>query len=625
MTKNSADVDDYQHAIAEIRRSLHSDKAAVLVGAGFSRNARPIGNHTRSFPDWKELTLALADRLYPDNKRREDVVREAGATSAALRLAQEFEVAFGRSALLDLVRDTVRDRDYEPGPLHCQLLELPWADIFTTNYDTLLVRAAETVWRRKYDVVESVGDLPIARRPRIVKLHGSLPGLRDLVLTEGDYRQYPGRYAPLVNAVRGSLSENVFCLIGFSGTDPNFLAWTGWIRDELQASSPYIYLFTADDLTTFQRRLLEDRRIIPIPIRDLAGEKESFSQAYAWLFDALRFPPGGPPTPSWNIRPRYVTREADPSIADEPWNRSGDGAVQWVDTAAIWRKHRLQYKGWHVLHRDGIERIWTSTEFWLSDLSAKVAADWSAAEAVFILSELAWRCARALVPLPDTVVFEILDAALARYRDWRADLKEDETSLRGTANELKISLKELDIAAFRIRLELLRHAREIGMGTRFKQIEQEVCFSLKTTLATEIPDATHFVEQQRILFLLAQFNHEEARTRLAKWDTSAADPIWSIRKAGLCLECGLRDEGPQLVFTVLSSIRRNGLSRKRTFECCLSRGSPIARPRSGPIAGFRSQKTMVRPRPRPARTGRHAQRSHLPGAIAHDAHRPDKV
>jgi hypothetical protein len=120
----------------------------------------------------------------------------------------------------------------------------------------------------------------------------------------------------------------------------------------------------------------------------------------------------------------------------------------------------------------------------------------------------------------------------------------------------------LDVAALRIRLELLRHAREIGMGTRFNQIEHEICFWLKRTRVPEIPDATHFVEQQRILFLLAQCNHDEARTRLAEWDTSTADPIWSVRKAGLCLECGLRDEGRQLVFRVLGSIRRSGLSRE---------------------------------------------------------------
>ena len=36
--------------------------------------------------------------------------------------------------------------------------------------------------------------------------------------------------------------ENTFVLIGFSGDDPNFLQWSGWVRDNLGPSTPPIYL-----------------------------------------------------------------------------------------------------------------------------------------------------------------------------------------------------------------------------------------------------------------------------------------------------------------------------------------------------------------------------------------------
>lgn len=63
-------------------------------------------------------------------------------TSSALRLAEEYESAFGRSALIDVVRQEISDDDFEPSILHEKLVDLPWADIFTTNYDRLIERAA---------------------------------------------------------------------------------------------------------------------------------------------------------------------------------------------------------------------------------------------------------------------------------------------------------------------------------------------------------------------------------------------------------------------------------------------------------------------------------------------------
>ena len=114
----------------------------------------------------------------------------------------------------------------EPSPLHSKLLTLPWRDMFTTNYDTLLERAHASVTLKHYDVVTKKEDRLYANQPRIVKLHGSFPS-PPFVATEEDDRRYPSGYAPFVNTVRQSPLENTLCLIGFSGGDPNFLQWTG--------------------------------------------------------------------------------------------------------------------------------------------------------------------------------------------------------------------------------------------------------------------------------------------------------------------------------------------------------------------------------------------------------------
>ena len=75
--------------------------------------------------------------------------------------------------------------------MHSRLLQLPWRDVFTTNWDTLLERARRQVVARPFSVVRDMDELPLANKPRIVKLHGSFPAQFPLILTEEDYRTYP--------------------------------------------------------------------------------------------------------------------------------------------------------------------------------------------------------------------------------------------------------------------------------------------------------------------------------------------------------------------------------------------------------------------------------------------------
>ena len=208
----------------EIAERLWSGHAAVMVGAGFSKNANP------AFPNWSKLGDLFYEKIHsrkPDNE-----IKEIKYLSV-LKLADEVQADRGRPALDQILRNAIPDLDYEPSPLHEQLLNLPWSDVFTTNYDTLLERARDAVISQRYDVIVNKEDLTYSQKPRIIKLHGSFPSDRPFVVTEEDYRRYPEDFAPFVNTVRQSLLENTLCLVGFSGDDPNFVEWIGWIRDKL--------------------------------------------------------------------------------------------------------------------------------------------------------------------------------------------------------------------------------------------------------------------------------------------------------------------------------------------------------------------------------------------------------
>ena len=247
----------------EIAERLFSGHAAVMVGAGFSRNAKPNDGSGLSFPDWSDL----GDRFYEklNGKKPDSDSRYLNV----LKLADEVKAAFGRPVLNRMLRDAIPNDDYEPSQLHVDLLGLPWSDVFTTNYDTLLERACRSVTSQKYDIVVNKEDLVYSTKPRIVKLHGSFPSERPFIITEGDYRRYPNDFSPFVNTVRQSLLENTLCLIGFSGDDPNFLQWIGWIHDNLgQENSPKIYLVGLLGLSDPQKKLLERRNIVSVDMSE---------------------------------------------------------------------------------------------------------------------------------------------------------------------------------------------------------------------------------------------------------------------------------------------------------------------------------------------------------------------
>ena len=244
----------------EISEKLWSGHATIMIGAGFSRNATKNSTTKKEFPTWDDLGDIFLKKLYGHSPKDEKYLN-------VLKLANEIEATFGRNTLEDLLKTEIPDKEYQPSLLHERVLQLPWNDVFTTNFDTLLERAAEKIVQQRYEPVINKEDLILSTKPRIIKLHGSFPSERPLIITEEDYRQYPIRFAPFVNTVQQSLIENTLCLVGFSGDDPNFLKWIGWIRDNLgKENSLKIYLIGILNLSIGQKRLFENRNIVPLDL-----------------------------------------------------------------------------------------------------------------------------------------------------------------------------------------------------------------------------------------------------------------------------------------------------------------------------------------------------------------------
>jgi hypothetical protein len=545
--------------------------AALMVGAGLSRNARNIAALGRMMPTWSELAKSLCEKLYPPDDQsvahhRDQALAKASSTSGALRLAQEFEASFGRTELNRLLKIFAPDNDYAPSNLHTELLKLPWTDVYTTNWDTLLERTLDTVVDRRYDVVRTRDDIPASQQPRIVKLHGSFPSNYPFIFTEEDYRSYPTRFVHFVNMVQQSMMENLFCLIGFSGDDPNFLHWSGWVRDNLGESAPKIYLVGWLELAPVQRRMLEERNIVPVDLSRLPqGRKwpEECRHGYAleWLFWVLKLKR---PTPhneytNWIDHspkpPVYLEISPDlfPIARDEKQfssDISGPGKEKERLEAIrslipMWRSERKGYEGWVVAPARVRNTFWAYTESWVGDLV--ITADhMPPSEKLFALREMVWRLVLCLVPLLDELI-QPIERVLDDIDPNRCKCLRDGKEVKWPDHDWP----EARNAWLLVAIALLRHYRQNGLIGPFETL------ALKVENLKGCKDSFDALTYQRSMFALQRMDYRTLKEFLHRWPVENSDPIWAIRKAGILFEIDEFEAAYELLTVALPTIRRS--------------------------------------------------------------------
>lgn len=284
--------------IEDIARRIHDPllhgATSVMVGAGFSKNAEAVDEGVTA-PNWEELAKYMYESLYkqPKDKSAKEYweLQKIKKTSGknVLKLAEEYKVVFGRNKLNRFIEANINDDKYLPGDLHKRLLELNWRDVFTTNYDTLLERTIDKInVKYNYKILTNQNDLPGSTHPRIIKLHGSVDSVKHYIICEEDYRTYPIQYAPFVNTVQQAMLETQLCLIGFSGDDPNFLSWLGWLRDNMGDNCPPIYMVGLFyEMSKAERMMLESQNITILDLGDLFEETVGHQEALEKFFSML--------------------------------------------------------------------------------------------------------------------------------------------------------------------------------------------------------------------------------------------------------------------------------------------------------------------------------------------------
>ena len=244
----------------ELGEKVAAGEIAVFAGHGLSEAA--------GLPSRAELARSLAARLdeeLPTGSRYED-------GQALPDVAQLYEVARGRHALLTYLRDAFDTTSLQPATLHRAIARLPAGNIFSTTYDNLLERALREAGRRVNRVISDTM-LPhaAADRVQLLKLKGDVEMPETVVVTRRDLEAYPVSHPLIVNQLRDRLSSMTFLLLGYEPDDPDLKLL--FEQSGYQAGTTRLHYALMPGVSPLQQQLFRSRqiRVVDVAPEDLAA------------------------------------------------------------------------------------------------------------------------------------------------------------------------------------------------------------------------------------------------------------------------------------------------------------------------------------------------------------------
>lgn len=533
-TREVSNLPDYP-SIKKLASALHQldasqHGAAIMIGAGFSRcAARHVGGE-KKMPLWDSFTKKLLAELNPGDSN--------SSFSDPLRVAEEYRSYFGQSALNDRIRSEIDNDAWRTGELYRSMLELPWSEVMTTNWDTLLERAAEGVHGPYYTPVTKPTDLTWASSPRIVKLHGTIGTTDTFIAAQEDYRTYPERFAPFVNFARQVFIENELCLLGFSGDDPNFLHWAGWVRDHLADHARKIYLVGALKLTAARRKHLESINIAPIDlweaVKDI-DDRDLMHQTATELFLRAMLNEGSSKVEPHKWSPQDLHR---PLVTEADMSRSFNdhqyAATLLQNQLGQLQKDRESYPGWLVCPPSLRWQVQSQLSDPHPNIHNIAALEPSSRDK--LLYEMAWR---------HSITFEAI-------APWLIDKL---FQVASSSDPIGISKRQ----QMEVALVLLKNSRWLSANDEIGQQTVQGHVNLLTALlekhARYLPDCAAELAYHRALIARDGLNYERMET-LSEL-IAGEDPVWKLRRSALLMELGRFDEGKELIAKAYGELRES--------------------------------------------------------------------
>lgn len=227
--------------IEKIKQINLNENLVIFVGAGVSRNSGVCS--------WWELVKEIAEKIGESKctscEIKDLICGECGeqielcsidnyncklkydfSAEDFLRIPQHFYESFGDSEeakkpYYDFLKNKFCSEEYETNIIDEIIVKLQPEHIITTNYDHLLENVNDPRVS-KYAVITKDDDI-LAKKGRnyIIKMHGDIDDIENIVLKEEDYLNYSQKHIIIETFIKSLLIDKTFLFVGYSLNDNN--------------------------------------------------------------------------------------------------------------------------------------------------------------------------------------------------------------------------------------------------------------------------------------------------------------------------------------------------------------------------------------------------------------------
>ncbi len=224
--------------IEKIRQINSNESLVIFVGAGVSKNSGVCS--------WWELVKEIADKIgeskcssceikdliYGEKIEwcsidgNECKLKYNFSAEDFLRIPQHFYESFGGTAedkepYYDFLKDKFCGKDYKTNIIDEIIVKLQPEHIITTNYDHLLENVKDPAVS-KYAIITKDNDILSQKgRNYIIKMHGDVDDIENIVLKEDDYLNYSQKHIIIETFIKSLLIDKTFLFVGYSLNDNN--------------------------------------------------------------------------------------------------------------------------------------------------------------------------------------------------------------------------------------------------------------------------------------------------------------------------------------------------------------------------------------------------------------------
>ena len=267
----------------EIVNVMKGGNTVFLLGSGISANS--------GLPSWSDFLTNFSDfcdSLGCDTSKARELISTNQFSSATEALIDDV----GQKEFENFISSLELFKNANPNELHGTLLKFPSKRFLTTNIDTLIEKSFQLEFKKSLSVFlnsDREGILAIQSRDVdefVYKYHGCVHKPKSVVFSESHYDQIIYNERVVKDVLLTIFKTFKVVLVGFGGTDFDFVPFQKEIKALLGEKSTDIYAFLPD-VTDKQRKKLNDKLQIKAISYDVIDGEHKLNDALLYILNKI--------------------------------------------------------------------------------------------------------------------------------------------------------------------------------------------------------------------------------------------------------------------------------------------------------------------------------------------------